>query len=97
MYLLNQRSPAFLGGLGYRPNQAIARTYTARKKISGLGQTVDVAVDPTLLFAGLGVLAVAFLLIGGKKVKKTYRRAKRRRIQAKRAKLQAQLMRLGEA
>jgi LPXTG-motif cell wall-anchored protein len=51
----------------------------------GLADPIDVQVDPTLLFAGLGVLALAALLFTRKKVRRfrkaRIRRRKRRKLQ----------------
>jgi LPXTG-motif cell wall-anchored protein len=87
MYLLGQRSASNLGGLGYRPNQAVQRIYRP-----GLGDPIDVQVDPTLLFAGLGVLALAAVLFTRKKVRRFRRSLARRR---KRRKLEQRFSSLG--
>lgn len=81
------------GGLGFfRPNQALQRSVYGRPpKLAGLGQDLNVAVDPTLLLAGAGVLAVALLLMGGRKAKRSVQRYRRKRITRKRAALQRQL------
>lgn len=83
MYLLNTPSAS---KLGCYPCQGQA-----------LGDAVDVAVDPTLLIAGVGVLALAAILFAGKKTRQKFRGFKRARIRRKRDKLQRQLLALGEA
>ena len=99
MYLYGMRSPANLGGLGFRPNQAVQRSvYRGRAALQGLADdAINVAVDPTFLIAGVGALALAMLLWTGRRAGgaaiKGYRR---RRLKSKRAKLQQQLFALGK-
>lgn len=91
MYLWGQRSPSNLGNLGFRPNQAVRRgNYGVQRVMQGLADDVSVSVDPTLLIAGIGVLALAGLLFAGKRagralgeyksaVVATHRRRRRRK------------------
>lgn len=77
-----------------QPGQAWAQPSPA----GGLGRmgddAMDVAIDPTLLLAGVGLFAVAMLLLSGKKTVKRIR-TRRRRKQAKIARLkQAEIARL---
>jgi hypothetical protein len=68
MYLWGQRSPSNLGNLGFRPNQAVQRSiYGVQRAMQGLADDVSVSVDPTMLIAGVGVLALAGLLFAGKR------------------------------
>jgi hypothetical protein len=77
MYVYGVRSASNLGGLGYRPSQAAQRIFRQGMGDDGTG----IAVDPTLLLAGVGVLAVAMFMFGSK----TYpARVRRRRARLKR-------------
>jgi hypothetical protein len=96
MYLWSQRSPSNLGAMGFRPNQAVQRAvYASRRTMAGMADDLNVAVDPTMLIAGAGVLAVALLLLTGKKAAGAVRGYRRKRMRGKRRKLQRQLLALG--
>lgn len=90
MYLWGQRSASNLGNLGYRPNQAVQRIYSR-----GMGDDITVGVDPTLLYAGLGVLALAAILFTGKKAARSVKRYRSRGLKRKRARLQQKIDALG--
>jgi hypothetical protein len=85
MYLWGQRSASNLGA------------YRGPYVLRGLADdTVSVPVDPNMmLYAGLGLLAVAAILFTGKKAAGSVRSYRRKRIQRKRKKLQQQLFTLG--
>ena len=78
-----------------QPGQAWAHPSPA----GGLGRmgddATDVAIDPTLLLAGVGLFAVAMLLLSGKKTVKRIsgerRTRRRRKLQAKIAHLQSRM------
>jgi len=82
MYLWGQRSASNLGA------------YRGPYALRGVGDDITVGVDPTLLYAGLGVLALAAILFTGKKAAGGVRSYRRKRIQGKRKKLQQQLFAL---
>ena len=105
MYLVGTRSPSSLGF--YRPNQAMNRQiYSGRVPLAGLGRAArrprlhglgdGVTFDPTLMLGGIGVLALAMFLLGGRAVPKI--RARRRRsLERKRARLSERIAALGPA
>lgn len=98
MYLWGQRSPSSLGNVGFRPNQAVRRgNYGVQRVMQGLADDVSVLVDPTILIAGVGVLALAGILFAGRKAAGSVRTYRRKRIQRKRKKLQQQLFSLGSS
>ena len=71
MYLIGQRSASNLGA------------YRGPYALRGLSDdAINVAVDPTMLYAGLGLLAVAALLFTGRKARQEvgqYREFRRKR------------------
>ena len=81
-YVWGVRSPSFLGLGFFRPNQAINRgIYRAY----GMGQDTTAAVDLPTLALGVGALAAAFFLLGGKTIPKI----RKRRVHRLRRKLAA--------
>jgi hypothetical protein len=97
MYLWGQRSPSYLGHLGFRPNQSVQYgIYGTERTMRGLADDISVSADPTLLIAGGAVLALALVLFAGKKATGAVKTYRRKRIQGKRRKLQQQLLQLGE-
>lgn len=97
-YLWNESSPSFLGQLGLgpgRPNQALARgIYGGAPNLRGLrlGQDDDdgsgISVDPTLLLAGAGLLALVMFLAGGRAVP-ALKRSEARRLRRRAARVEA--------
>jgi hypothetical protein len=63
----------------------------------GLADPIDLSVDPTLLIAGIGVLAVAMLLFTGRKAAGVIRKHRSGRLRRRRKKLQAQIAALEAA
>lgn len=72
MYLFNRQSFSNLGGLGYRPNQALQRGYLTPHALSGLGQTSSVSTP--MLIGGVALLGLAGFLFFSKRRRSPDRR-----------------------
>jgi hypothetical protein len=79
------------GPLLLQPGQNWAQPSQA----GGLGDDTTIAVDPTLLLVGVGLLAVGLLLFSGRKAARRItgerRTRRRRKLQAKISRLQSQM------
>lgn len=99
MYLRDVRSPSSLGY--FRPNQAVNRMiYSGRVSLAGLGRAPEglgqgMSVDPMLLIGGIGVLALAMFMLGGKGG--GARGRKRARLERKRTRISREIAALGAA